>query len=120
MLDSQIDVLLQVLTTSQSVSPAKRPASPASKWQCDSSCLEPQLHIEKQTRAHDMQQGWQQQMQDRDRALDEYKQAEKRWPCSPPRQSHMRVALTPPKHAGHGAAAAWDIPAVHHRAHGVA
>ncbi|DBA96762.1 TPA: hypothetical protein ACH3X1_015600 [Trebouxia sp. C0004] len=107
----------QVLTASWPNSPTRRPASPASIWQCNSARLEPELQIEKEARTHDLQQGWQQQMQEKDKILHDHEQAEKQWPHSPPRQSHMRVAITPPKHAGHASAAAWDIPAVHQRTH---
>ncbi len=110
----------QVLATASGVSSPRRPVSPASKWQCKSTSLEPELQIEKQTRVRDLQQGWQQQMRDKDQALQEYEQAEKQWPYSPLRQSHMRVALTPPKHAGRPSAAAWDISAKHQGAHGCA
>ena len=73
--------------------------------------LDSELQVEKQTRAHNLQQGWQQQKQDKDAALLQYHQAEKQWPYSPPRQGHMRVALTPPKHAAASASATWNIPA---------
>ncbi|DBA93736.1 hypothetical protein WJX82_001647 [Trebouxia sp. C0006] len=110
----------QVLTASRPDSPARRPASPISTWQCNSARLEPELQIEKQARAHDLQQSWQQQIQEKDKILHDHEQAEKQWPHSPPRQSHMRVAIKPPKHAGHASAAAWDIPAVHQRTHSIA
>ncbi|DBA65927.1 hypothetical protein WJX79_009404 [Trebouxia sp. C0005] len=109
----------QVVTGLRPDSSTRRPSSPASIWQCNSARLEPELQIEKQARAHDLQQGWQQQMQEKDKILHDHEQAEKQWPHSPPRQSHMRVANTPPKHAGHASAAAWDIPAVHQRTHSI-
>ena len=101
---------MQAVTAGSRAGSTRRSASPAAKWHCKAASLEPELQVEKQTRALNLQQGWQQQMQDKDRALQQYEQAEKSWPYSPTGQGHMRVALTPPRHAA-GPSAAWDIPA---------
>lgn len=79
-------------------------------WHSKTAALEPELQVEKQNRALNLQQGWQQQAQEKDRAMQQYEQAEKQWPYSPSRQGHMRVALSPPRHAASPSAPAWDIP----------
>lgn len=104
-------VWLQVVVAASGPPSPKRPASPASTWRSKTAVLEPELQIEKQTRAQNLQHGWQQQTLDKDRAMQQYEQAEKQWPYSPSRQGHMRVALSPPRHAASPSVAAWGIPA---------
>ena len=98
----------------------RRPASPTSKWQSQSPGMEPELPLEKQMKALHVQEGWQQQRQDKEKVLQRYEQAEQQWPYSPTRQGHMRVPLSTPQHANRPSAAAWDIPAVHAGARQVA
>ena len=98
----------------------RRPASPASRLHSKAAILEPELQVEKQTRVRNLQQGWQQQTQDKERAMQQYEQAEKQWPYSPSRQGHMRVALSPTRRAASPSAAAWDIPAMRPGTAGVA
>ena len=98
----------------------KKPASPASKWQSQSPNTELELPVEKQMKAMHMQEGLQQQKQDKERVLQQYDKAEQQWPYSPTGQGHMRVPLSPSKHVKSASTAAWDIPAVYSGAHHVA
>ena len=98
----------------------RRPASPVSKWQSQSPNTQPELHLEKQMKAMHMQEGLQQQKQDKERLLQQYDKAEQQWPYSLTGQGHMRVPLSPSKHVTSPSTAAWDIPAVHSGARHVA
>ena len=90
------------------VASSGRQASPAN-WA--GMALQPEKHIAKQTRARNLQDDWQQQINDKAEQMKQYERAESCWPYSPPKQSHARVALTPPRHAAHSSVAAWGIPA---------
>ena len=72
---------------------------------------QPEMQIAKQTKARELQDSWQQQIRDKAEHMKQYAQAENSWLYSPPKQSHARLALTPPKHAAHSSVAAWGIPA---------
>lgn len=100
-----------VMSAALGSSSSKRPASPASNWHSKTATWKPELQVEKQTRARNLQQGWEQQTLDKDTGMQQYKQAAKQCRTALPDRSTCGEALSPPRHAARPSVAAWGIPA---------
>lgn len=96
-LEKKCQMCFQVMSAALGSSSSKRPASPASNWHSKTATWKPELQVEKQTRARNLQQGWEQQTLDKDNGMQQYKQAAKQCRTALPDRSTCGEALSPPQ-----------------------